>query len=214
MRVFIILCCFFLFIDYNANSQIKFGITAGPNFPYQHIKTTSPSGNVETTRDMIVSFNTGIASDFKLAKKINVQPVLQFSGKGSTFSYMIGGSNEEINVRTYYIELLLPIQYNFSLRSNRVFLGAGSSLSYGISGKEKSPLQAEYDPFEHYMKRFDAGVLLQTGVKIGNLQLMAQYNHGIANIYKNEYPYVMNEAKISFRNRVFSLSGVYFFHLN
>lgn len=83
-------------------SQIKIGITAGLNFPYQHIKTTSPSGNVETTRDMIVSFNAGIASDFKLSKKINVQPVLQLSGKGSTFSYMIGGGNEEINVKTSF----------------------------------------------------------------------------------------------------------------
>ena len=153
----------------------------------------------------------------RLQKKASFQPCLQFSGKGSKYSYMTGMNNDipaEQKYQLNYLELLLPVHYNIDMNKCILFIGVGPAVAYGISGKEEGfSTSSPSDPFETFLKRFDAGVILQSGIRIRSFQASVDYNHGLYNFMRNEYPWVQNGADVDWKNRTFSLSFAYFWKL-
>lgn len=218
MKNYILLLGLLLKLNLNSFSQPDIGIIAGPNFSYQYYKSVSSAGTFKETRDMIVGFHAGIISDLKLSKKLSLQPSIQFSRKGSTISRMAGINNDipfEQKTHLNYIEIVLPFHYKASTTKHTIFIGAGPAMAYGISAKQKDTYYGSTtsDPFKNHLKRFDAGIILQSGIRRKSFQASAEYNHGLYNFIRNEYPWVQNGADVVWKNRTFSLSVAYFWKL-
>jgi hypothetical protein len=207
----------FVVLNQIAFTQKIIGSKVGLSLPYQYNKTTASSGNFERTNDMIVSFHAGLIVNLKVSEHASFQPSLQVSGKGSKFSYMAGVNMDipaEQKFHLNYVELALPVLYNISINKNFLFIGGGPALAYGISGKEESSFTSTTsDPFKTFLKRFDAAIILQSGIRIKSLQASVEYNYGLYNFLRNEEPYVQNGAKGIWKNRSVGLSVAYFWNL-
>lgn len=191
-------------------AQPKIGIAAGLNLPWQHYKVTYPSFSQKVKYDMITSFHAGLISEFAISDRIKIQPGLQVAGKGGQISSQ--ASNNTIVTRKislYYIEAPLVVNYNIPVKKNKAFIGAGPSLAYGFSGKDKQTYFTN-DVFENEFKKFDAALRMQAGFRVQNLQLTAIYNLGLVNIYNNDLNNMPIPQKVNWKNDMLGLSVAYF----
>jgi hypothetical protein len=189
-------------------AQPKIGVTAGLNLPWLNFKGTSTSNPGKTKFDMITSFHAGVIADFKISEKINFQPGLQISGRGGQFTSTLFNATREL--RFYYLEMPLVVNYNIPVGKNKVFIGAGASLAYGLSGKDKQTYFTR-NPFENEFRKFDAGIIARAGFRRKNIQASVIYNFGVANIWDNDNPNLPPGQTTDCRNNMISFSAAYFF---
>ncbi len=105
--------------------QTKLGVTAGAAFA----NVTAKSEGISMSPKMKTGFTAGLFADIPLTTNFSFQPALNFVQKG----FKIEDETESDNVMYNYLEVPL----NFVFRSSGFFIGAGPSISYGLSGKEK-----------------------------------------------------------------------------
>lgn len=211
---------FILFINCSQLlAQSAIGISGGLNLPWQHFKTTSPSGNGEVRYKMIASFHAGVMADIPVSKKVSFQPEILVSGKGGQISGPgMNNTTAKRIIRLYYLEVPLIINYNIPINDNKIFIGSGPSLAYGISGKDKQFLDniiaLEQDAFKDFFKRFDAGIIFQAGFRSKNIRVAALCNVGVANIFNNENPNLSpGSPEVTWKNSVLGLSIAYLLSL-
>lgn len=204
-----------------ANAQVQYGIQA-----HGVMSTASFSEDEgETNKDWKFGFGAGVFAEFDLAPKFSIKPSINYMQKGvevsSSYSDEEVSMEQDIDARLNYLEV--PILFNFKPTAN-LFIGAGPSFGYGISGKLKGSFSYEdeteeisesfsIDAFEDSeedgagFKRFDLGITAAAGYQFTEkLSIQASYIHGLSNI-ADDSEFSENEYK----NRSFTLGLGYRF---
>jgi hypothetical protein len=131
------------------------------------------------------AWQVGLASQFNLPLiGLGIQPELLYSvNKGDDNS--IGYFTVPLNIRwqPLPIPLIKPV----------VLVGPYFGYAVNFKGSEN---------FKDNIKRFDWGIGLGAGVEIWKLQIEGRYNLGLQNI---------NVSNFDLKNKVFTLSAIYFF---
>jgi hypothetical protein len=214
-----------------ANSQSTFGVHAngilasGTN----KVESSDPDDeNFDLKSKNRFSWKIGVVANIPVSTSISFMPQLNILSKGgkieekesnSFYSYEIKGSS-----KLTYVEMPLNFVYN----TGSFFIGAGPSLSFGISGKSEGKVTAtvmgeteteefdgkvkfdgdeDADDDNEHLKAFELGANFTAGYKLTNgLFIQANYNLGLSNIS----PYENTTTK----NRYFGIGIGYFFGSN
>jgi hypothetical protein len=185
-----------LIIHLSVLSQIQVGLMGGPQFSTREYKFGSASNG------FITSINAGITSLIPFSKKIVLQGMLGYSGKGViikefTFNDALGNDmgKGNINILLNYIELRSPVNYAIDLSPKSKFLiGAGPFFSYAVGGHQKIMnndffavyLDKEID-FEDEYNRFELGVTGNINLQLHKKWLLgACTDVGVTDIFKIE----------------------------
>lgn len=181
-----ILCLFslMLLMNYTKAQKASFGITAGATFASLKVSAESMSATTSTH----TGFSVGLVSSIPVAKDFSFRPQLNFLQKGGKLSSDDGSSD---NITLNYIEVPLNFVFNTPNPKGMFFIGAGPSLSMGLSGKDKWEDgtgsgtddikfgNSEDDDF----KSFEAGINILAGYQFSpGFFISANYNAGLSNI--------------------------------
>lgn len=185
------------------------GFKGGVNFATLH--ATSNGSNLSINSGTLTTFNVGAFVDFKFGN-VSLQPALNFTGKGGSFS---GSSDEDFGgsaqSKLYYLQVPVNVVYHVPAVIGDFYFGAGPFLGMGISGKEKIKAngveQSEDVKFgsgEDEVKRTEFGANAIVGFKFKTGFLInANYDLGLSNI--------ANDDTSKLKNRVFGISVGYAF---
>jgi hypothetical protein len=192
--------------------QVKWGITAGPNFSSV---TAKAQGADKETSKLITGIRAGVTVDLPLADEFYIGTGLLYAGKGGKFKDRnVGGVNVEGNKVTLgYLQLPVNFLFKPEVGSGRMVLGAGPWLAYGLTGKYHDAavgggdIKAFDDEAQGAkLKRFDAGAGIVIGYELVNgLNFGLNADLGLLNAYDN----TDNDRK--FKNTSFGVSVGYKF---
>lgn len=202
----------------NANAQHfsdpKFGIKAGVN-----VANITNAREVVDDSKAMTTFNAGFVAALPLSQTFEIRTGLDVQSKG--FRSKETGGTARLN--PIYLEL--PVNLAFQLPINervKAYVGAGPYAAVGLFGKYQN-LGTGYDAKniewgndapgdsgdEGTLKRFDAGANIIGGLDFGKFGIHAQYGFGLANSAPDNSSYWGEDKK--YQNRVFGLSGVFYF---
>ena len=220
-----------LFVATCAKAQTTFGINGsiiGANMTSKSDDPDEDFGDFKTR----LSWSLGVTARVPLSERFVFLPQLNLLSKGGKFDETttedIGGGQMVTfqvkgDAKLNYLELPL----NFVYQSNKFFIGAGPSVSYGLGGDFDGRVtytfmgQTESESFSAnvkfdgkksedtddeavHLKALEFGANFITGYTLNNgIAINAKYNHGLSNIDPNEG----SESK----NRYFGLGVIYFF---
>jgi len=120
---------FILLINYVHAQKTLVGLTAGASFASYKFKAES----ISMTSKTHVGFTAGLVSSVPMGRNFSFMPQLNFVQKGGKLSDE--GTTDKVTLN--YIELPLNFVFNTSTAKGKFFIGAGPSLSMGLSGKDK-----------------------------------------------------------------------------
>jgi hypothetical protein len=130
MRKFLLLlavCCSLTMMSKGQGA--RFGFDAG--ILSSMAKVTSD--NQTSSSKSRIGFNVGVLVDVKMGNDFSFQPGLNFVQKGGKDDE--GSTSADISLN--FLELPLDFIYHAKGKTGSFFIGAGPSLSYGLSGKAK-----------------------------------------------------------------------------
>ncbi len=207
------ICCLIISVLLSCflHAQVSYGLKGGLNLSNQVMKVSFGDINISREGKYIPTFHAGAVLDYRFQHNFSIRPELLFTGKGSNFKSEDDNGNESITrLRPYYLELPVTLLYHHDFNHTvEGYAGLGPYLSYGLFGKAKSDQQTE-DIFENEgLKRFDAGLYYQAGVKLVNgLFFNAAFAHGFANTANTGS---QDQITITMKNKVFMFSIGKFF---
>ncbi len=179
----IISLCLITINSFAQKEKASFGINAGATLASYKIK----EDNVSITSETNVGFTAGITSTMPLGKNFSFMPALNFTQKGGKITEEGFTAKSTFN----YLELPLNFVYNTKSVKGKFFIGAGPSLSFGLSGKDKWVGGGESEETDikfgsgedDDLKAFEAGINFLTGYQFaGGFLIAANYNAGLSNI--------------------------------
>ena len=162
-----------------ANAQSAFGIQGGGAF--SNIKISSEDA------DMSFSSNTGLtlglAGKFAISKSFSFRPELNFVQKGTKMNFF----EDEASMHLNYLELPLNFVYYTGDKATGLFIGAGPSLAFGLSGKIEADEEEEEIKFgggdDDDFKALDFGGNAIVGYELkSGLFFSANYTFGFSNM--------------------------------
>ncbi len=185
-----LLISFILLMNYSKAQKSSIGFTAGATFASYKLKIEdfeSISINSKTK----VGFTVGVVSSIGLGQHFSFQPALNYIQKGGVLK------EEGITDKTTlnYLELPLNFVYNTHSLKGKFFIGAGPSLSIGLSGKDKWDDGSNIEPTDikfgsgedDDFKPFEAGINFLTGYQCkSGFLIAANYNLGLSNIANSD----------------------------
>ena len=207
-----------LIIHLSVLAQIQVGLIAGPQFSTREYKFGSAYNG------LITSINASITSLIPLSKKLLLQGMLGYSGKGViikdfTFNDALGNDmgKGNVNILLNYVELRSPMNYAINLSSRSKFLiGAGPYFSYAVSGHQKVTNNNFFGAFidkgldfENEYNRFEFGMTANTSLQLHkNWLLGACTDIGVTDIFKIESSTTTSHVSFSL-----TLGYLFFHHL-
>ena len=165
----------------------KFGFTAGATLAKQTLKFEGASISFQSK----IGFTAGVAGDIPMGKNFSFMPAINFVQKGSKSK----NDSYETTTNLNYIEIPFNFVYRIPGKSGHLFMGAGPSVAYGISGTTKDNDTTE--PMDEKVKfgsseeddikplELAANILLGYQFKNG-FNIAANYNLGVNNISPTE----------------------------
>ncbi|MFT3747669.1 MAG: porin family protein [Agriterribacter sp.] len=166
--------------------KTSFGITGGVSLANMRIKAES----IAVSADSKIGFTAGIFVNVALSENFSFQPALNYVQKGAKSE--IKDMNYESKLMLNYIELPLNFLYKPEMQKLRFFVGAGPSIAYALSGKEKEKdngVNTTYtykfgnNPDEHDLRALDFGANFLTGIETpGGFLIALNYNMGLSNL--------------------------------
>ena len=196
-----------LLTAFSLTAQTSIGISAGASFANVTIK----SGFISASPKSKTGITFGIAIDAPLSSNFSFQPALNFIQKG--YKVKDQGSKETVNFN--YLEV--PVNFVYSTQKNEgFFIGAGPSLAYGISGKDKftadgmpeDDQKVKFGSGADEVKALEFGVNALAGYKVeGGFVISANYNLGLSKINNDDGSGDAGTIK----NKYFSIKIGYFF---
>ena len=210
-KLFILSSAAFFLFGSNARSQeVRFGATAGATFSNFHTEL----GDESYTGKFKPGFTAGVLVDIPMSKQFSFQPALNYVQKGSKDETTEPGYTYKVKTTLSYLELPLNVLYNTRGSKGNFFIGAGPSLSFGLSGKssqesagEKSSEKVKFGSSdEDDLKSFDGGANILAGyeTKSGFL-VSANYYHGLSNLLSDD------SDDYKFNNKYFGIKVGYMF---
>jgi len=208
-KLFILSSAAFFLCGSNARSQeVRFGVTAGATFS----NFRADMGDESYTGNSKPGFTTGILVDIPVSKQFSFQPALNYVQKGSKDETTEPGYTYKVKTILNYLEVPLNVLYNTRGSKGNFFIGAGPSLSIGLSGKsseesagQKSSEKIKFGNGDNAdLKSIDCGANILAGyeTKSGFL-VSANYYHGLSNLM----PDYTHESK--FNNKYFGIKVGY-----
>jgi hypothetical protein len=197
-----------LLSSFASQAQTSLGVTAGASFANVKIS----AGGISASPKMKTGITAGLMLDAPLSQNFHFQPGLNFVQKGYTAKD--DEAKETFNIN--YIELPL----NFGYYSNGFFAGAGPSLAYGMSGKDKLKYtdqsipdedeKIDFGSGEDQIKQFDFGANVTAGYKTrSGFLIAANYTAGLSNLANTGSDNTEDKTKI--RNNCFGIKIGYLF---
>jgi hypothetical protein len=159
---------------------------------------------------MRTGFTVGVFADVPLTTDFRFQPALNFVQKG----YKVEDDIESGKVNFNYLEV--PLNFVFNIKG--FFIGAGPSISAGLSGRAKyvdklDPALSENEKIkfgsgEEEVKRMEFGANILTGYQTsGGFMFSVNYNLGLNNIQNG------NESDVgTIKNKYFAVKIGYIFN--
>jgi Outer membrane protein beta-barrel domain len=138
-----------LLTSHSLTAQTKIGFTAGAAFANVTVK----SQGISASPKLKAGITAGIFADAPLSANFSFQPALNFVQKG----YIVKDETGTETVNFNYLEVPLNFVYN-TKRSEGFFIGAGPSIAYGISGKDKFEYSGTGMPDFNEKIKFGSGV--------------------------------------------------------
>ena len=168
---------------------------------------TKADGTTYTSKSRI-GFTAGFFTDVSITKKLSFQPALQFTQKGGTDKESLDGSDYKLTLAMDYIEIPFNFLYKFSSSKTTFYIGAGPTLSFGLSGQLKLSADGEHNKAdvnfgnsdEDDFKQVDRGADILAGFQFKSGVLIAvNYNMSFSNLV------IHGDGENSFHNRYFGL---------
>ncbi len=194
-------------LNYSFAQKATFGITAGATLA--SYKATIE--DISMTSDGHTGFTAGLVASIPVSKKISFRPQLNYVQKGGKVSDQDFTDKLTLN----YLELPLNFVLNAPTKNGLFFVGAGPSLSFGLSGKDKWEDNMESGKSDiHFgnsadddLKAFEAAINVLAGYQFsGGFFVQANYNAGISNLAIED-----PEFSSKYHNRYFGLGvGIMF----
>lgn len=179
----IITICMTSFLSFAQKPHSSFGINAGVTFASYKVKDES----VSITAKSKIGFTAGVTASMPLGQNFSFRPSLNYTQKGGKYSE--SGFTDKTTFN--YLELPLNFVYNTSSDNGKFFIGAGPSLSLGLSGKDKyeeAGVSEESDikfgnGDDDDLKALDAGINFLAGYEFaGGFFIAANYYAGLSNL--------------------------------
>jgi hypothetical protein len=202
-------------ITFTAQAQ-QFGIHAGIHLGNAASEDIDAPGIDKPAK---VGPIAGIVADFKISENFHFRPELNYIQKGFKRTYTEPGfGSATISAKFNYIEVPLNFAYGIPAGKNKVLVGAGPSIGYGLSGTVKSRYEAEGEPVEEEesdvnfgsnededdLKPLDLGFNLFAAYQMTQgFFLKAGYTFGLSNI--------SHDSEADFKNKGFSITVGYMF---
>jgi len=188
---------------------LRFGITAGG--ASSHVATSS--FGTKNTSKSIFSFPAGIYLQADISPHVYVQPSLLYINKGGDHTKATISGDAQL----YYAQLPVDILYAPSIVQQRLFIGAGPYLAYGIDGElnGETDLAYTYKAFrdnpdreqDNVLNRIDWGLDIRGGVYLTHQISLTAF----ADIEMNDCLHIRNSNADYFKNRTYGLSAGYTF---
>jgi hypothetical protein len=205
-------------ISLTVKAQVKLGVQAGINAASFKDKFTSGNTTTTTSYKTKVGLTVGAFADISISDVLVFRPGLNFiqkGGKSTETRTIFGITTKYQSTRTSnYLELPLNVFYKIAVGSGNVFVGAGPSIGYGLSGKDKSKAttgnttqeQSESIKFDgknnntvndnkSHLKALDFGGNFIAGYQLGNnIFAKLSYTIGFSNINPDDNSSTKNKG--------------------
>jgi hypothetical protein len=164
--------------------ETRFAITAGASIS----NWTEKASGIKITTKSIAGFTGGFSAFVPVSTNLNIMTGLNVVQKGTGATDP--GSSETETVKLTYLEVPINIVYT----SNGFFAGAGPSIAFGISGKDKftdqngttSTTLKFGNTDDDDIKPLDIGANIVAGYIFTNkVMITANYNFGLSNLQPN-----------------------------
>jgi len=189
---------------------VRFGLKAGLGIANLH--DDFYENNTEREIYSQLGFTGGFVLDFRVMKYFAIQPEFLISMKGCTvegYTVLISTSDghtmydhafEERSMNFTYLEVPVNLLFTLPIRNDKIYLGGGPYVAYGVYGKNKSTFtnqginiddeiidsSKEYNLFSGEQKEynpFDWGLNFIAGYEFGmGIFINAGYSLGLSNI--------------------------------
>lgn len=195
-----------LMIFVNAQKS-SFGIAAGATFASYKVDFSG----IAITSDSKVGYTFGLLSSFPVGKSFDFQPALHFVQQGGTLKQ----DSYEDKLTLNGIEIPMNFVYHTKDPKGSFFVGAGPSISWGISGKYKyddgttENVKFGSSPDDDF-KPFQLGANFLTGYHFKKgFMIAANYNFSLTNTANNDPDFP--DAEATYHNRYWGLRLGYMF---
>jgi hypothetical protein len=192
---------------------ISFRVRGGVNF--QNVNGRDGLDN-KLENKIKTGFHVGVTADIPIAADFMVQSGLLFTTKGSKFK----GTDDKLNIS--YVEIPVLFVHTPKLGKDRLLLGVGPYIAFGVGGKVKRENGNDEDiefkkeltlndlinTEKDYLKRFDAGANLMAGYELSN-RVFLQLNAQLGLVKINPEIENLSNNKTSWKNTGFGLSVGY-----
>jgi hypothetical protein len=192
---------------------ISFRIRGGVNL--QNINGRDPL-DAKLENKLKTGFHIGASADVPIATDFAVQGGVLFSTKGAKLK----GTDDKLNIG--YIEIPVLFIHTPKLGRDRLILGVGPYVAFGVGGKLNRKNGSDEDitfkkeinfsdvlnADKEFLKRFDAGANLLAGYELGN-GVFVQLNAQLGLVKINPKIESVSNDKTSLKNTGFGLSVGY-----
>lgn len=203
---FFILIPMILLVSFASRAQTNFGLTLGGTYS----NVTAKSSGLSLSLKPKMGITVGLFADVSLSNNLSFQPALNFVQKGFKLK------QDDVKAIASYNYLELPLNILYKIQKDQgFFIGAGPSIAYGLSGKEKyndsqssENTKVKFGSGENDVKPFDFGINALAGYKFENGFLFSvNYNLGLSNIQNGN-----SDEMGTVKNRYFALKIGYSFN--
>jgi len=186
-KLFIILvaCTVLHFVGYAQGAHV--GISAGAAISNLNFKADNISFSAKTK----TGFTAGVVADLPLGTSFSFQPGVYYVRTGTTDEETSNGQTASVDMSINNLELPLNVLFNAHTTAGTFFIGAGPSISYALSGKERDSDGSNSTSTDlkfgssdgDDLKRLNLGANFTTGFTFKQgLLLAVNYNAGLSNL--------------------------------
>ena len=174
-----------------AQAQFSFGVRGGFNLTNMTKKIDLGIGGMtlEPNFSFKPGFQAGIVGELAITDALAIQPGILFATQGARWNETLLEEEFDVTFSFNYLQVPINVQFGIPFGNNlRFLLQAGPYVGFALNGSmsaSESGMTVSDDlefGEDGEWRRLDFGLGFGAGVEIGNIQIAAGYNLGLANI--------------------------------
>ena len=199
----ILLSAITLLLTFSVNSQVQFGIFAGP----QVTDVRYVIDGKKQQSSLKIGVNAGLQMKVPFENKLSFAPSIMYNLRGykvkfDSPTFPPDSSAVDNNTSFHTIELAFLLQHDFNLEPGHFFIRFGPSLDFALFGNEKfntntngkvdRSMKYGFADYGHYL----ASAIIQFGYEAKNgLFIYGHYNYSLTTMNNSDYgPGIANRA--------------------
>lgn len=184
-----------LFITLSVNSQVRYGLSAGPQVTGVHY-TINDKKQESSSK---IGVNAGLQMKVPFEGRLSFSPSIMYNLRGykvkfDSPTFPPDSSAIDNNTTFHTIELAALLQYDFKLEPGHMFIRFGPSLDFALFGNETyntkmnttidRSMKFDFATYGHYL----ASAIIQFGYEAKNdLYFYAHYNYSLTTMSNADY---------------------------